>query len=85
MRLDDERRSENVEDRRGIGVKRAVAGGGIGTILLVGDDRLQRQSQGYVIPDSFTHGTSEQRVRWFRRGMETGDIAACDTFQAADP
>jgi uncharacterized protein len=46
----------------------------------IGDDRLQRESQGYVVPDSFTHGTSEQRVRWFRRGFETGDIRQGDTF-----
>jgi uncharacterized protein len=51
----------------------------------IGDDRLQRQAQGYVVPDSFTHGTSEQRVRWFRRGFETGDIAQGDTFNAARP
>jgi predicted metalloprotease len=48
----------------------------------IGDDRLQRQSQGYVVPDSFTHGTSEQRARWFRRGYETGDIRQGDTFGA---
>ena len=46
----------------------------------IGDDRLQREAQGRVVPDSFTHGTSEQRVRWFRRGFESGDINACDTF-----
>ncbi len=46
----------------------------------IGDDRLQRQSQGYIVPDSFTHGTSEQRARWFRKGFETGDISAGDTF-----
>jgi predicted metalloprotease len=46
----------------------------------IGDDRLQRQSQGYVVPDSFTHGTSEQRARWFRKGLETGDIRQGDTF-----
>ncbi|MCL4195102.1 MAG: zinc metallopeptidase, partial [Thermoguttaceae bacterium] len=45
----------------------------IGAAEAIGDDRLQRQSQGYVVPDSLTHGTSEQRVRWFRRGFETGD------------
>jgi hypothetical protein len=50
----------------------------------IGDDRLQRRSQGYVVPDAFTHGTSEQRVRWFRRGYETGDISQGDTF-SADP
>ena len=48
----------------------------------IGDDRLQRQSQGYVVPDSFTHGTSEQRVRWFRKGLETGDVDQGDTFNA---
>jgi predicted metalloprotease len=46
----------------------------------IGDDRLQKESQGYVVPDSFTHGTSEQRVRWFRKGLETGDIRQGDTF-----
>jgi predicted metalloprotease len=50
----------------------------------VGDDRLQRSSRGYVVPDSFTHGTSEQRVRWFRRGYDTGDIRQGDTFNARD-
>jgi predicted metalloprotease len=48
----------------------------------IGDDRLQKQSQGYVVPDSFTHGTSEQRVRWFRRGLESGDMSQGDTFNA---
>ncbi len=48
----------------------------------IGDDRLQRRSQGYVVPDSFTHGTSEQRLRWFRRGLETGDLSQGDTFRA---
>lgn len=48
----------------------------------VGDDRLQREGQGYVVPDSFTHGTSEQRIRWFRKGLETGDIRQGDTFSA---
>lgn len=48
----------------------------------IGDDRLQRQSQGYVVPDAFTHGTSAQRVRWFRRGLTEGRLAACDTFSA---
>ncbi|TWI63668.1 hypothetical protein IP91_03640 [Pseudoduganella lurida] len=48
----------------------------------IGDDALQRQSQGQVVPDSFTHGSSAQRVRWFKRGLETGEVAQCDTFQA---
>ena len=48
----------------------------------IGDDRLQQKGQGYVVPDSFTHGTSEQRVRWFRKGFETGDMRQGDTFSA---
>jgi uncharacterized protein len=54
----------------------------LGAASAIGDDRLQRQSQGYVVPDSFTHGTSEQRARWFRRGYESGDIRQGDTFGA---
>jgi predicted metalloprotease len=50
----------------------------------IGDDRIQKQTQGYVVPDSFTHGSSEQRVRWFRRGYETGKLEACETFKAAE-
>ena len=49
----------------------------------IGDDTLQRQAQGRVVPDSFTHGTSEQRMRWLKRGLETGDPGQCDTFGAA--
>src|SRR5215208_1801744 len=48
----------------------------------IGDDRLQRQSQGYVVPDSFTHGSSEQRVRWFMTGLKSGQMQQCDTFKA---
>jgi hypothetical protein len=51
----------------------------------VGDDRLQREAQGYVVPDSFTHGSSEQRIRWFRHGLETGDIRQGDTFATRNP
>lgn len=51
----------------------------------VGDDRLQRESQGYVVPDSFTHGSSDQRIRWFRLGLETGDIRQGDTFNTRNP
>ena len=50
----------------------------------VGDDRLQYRSRGYVVPDSFTHGTSAQRARWFRRGYETGDLSQGDTFNARE-
>ena len=52
----------------------------LNTASAIGDDRLQRQTQGEVVPDSFTHGTSEQRVRWFKTGFESGDPGACDTF-----
>ncbi|HEX7636677.1 MAG TPA: neutral zinc metallopeptidase [Noviherbaspirillum sp.] len=48
----------------------------------IGDDTLQKQAQGYVVPDSFTHGTSAQRVRWFRRGLESGQMKTCNTFEA---
>jgi predicted metalloprotease len=54
----------------------------LGAASAVGDDRLQRETQGYVVPDSFTHGTSEQRIRWFRKGFDTGDIRQGDTFNA---
>ena len=49
----------------------------------IGDDALQRQSRGVVVPDSFTHGTSAQRVRWFRTGFDSGNLRSCDTFAAA--
>jgi len=48
----------------------------------VGDDTLQKETQGYVVPDSFTHGTSEQRTRWFSTGLKTGQLSACNTFNA---
>ena len=48
----------------------------------IGDDRIQKQQQGYVVPDAFTHGSSKQRVRWFKGGFESGDIQQCDTFNA---
>ncbi len=53
---------------------------GLAAASAIGDDRLQKQTQGTVVPESFTHGTSAQRVRWFRKGMETGRVADCDTF-----
>ncbi len=49
----------------------------------IGDDALQKQSRGYVVPDSFTHGTSAERVRWFKSGFASGDLKSCDTFNAA--
>jgi hypothetical protein len=51
----------------------------------IGDDRLQMEARGYVAPDSFTHGSSEQRVRWFTKGIQTGDINQCNTFEVANP
>ena len=62
------RQSDNVEDRRGVSGRQ------------VADDRIMKQQQGTVVPDAFTHGTSEQRVRWFSKGLKTGDIRQGDTF-----
>lgn len=69
-------RMKNLLDERDIedGLRAASA---------IGDDTLQRQSQGHVVPDAFTHGTSAQRVRWFRKGWDTGDINQGDTFNAS--
>ena len=53
---------------------------GLNAASAIGDDRLQQQTQGYVVPESFTHGSSAQRVRWFRKGMESGRMEDCDTF-----
>ena len=55
----------------------------LGAASAIGDDTLQKQQQGYVVPDSFTHGSSKQRVRWFKRGFESGRLQSCDTFNAA--
>jgi predicted metalloprotease len=55
------------------------------TASAVGDDRLQRQDQGYVVPDAFTHGTSAQRARWFMTGLKSGNVASCDTFRTKQP
>lgn len=64
-------RSVNVEDRRTSRIPGGAAGG-------IGDDRPQQQSQGYVVPDAFTHGSSAQRVQFFRGGLDSGDLGACD-------
>ncbi|HXE58413.1 MAG TPA: neutral zinc metallopeptidase [Gemmatimonadales bacterium] len=56
-------------------------GEGLGAAAAVGDNRIQREATGTVHPESFTHGTSEQRMRWFRRGLEAGTVEACDTFE----
>jgi predicted metalloprotease len=58
---------------------------GLRAAASIGDDRLQKQSRGYTVPESFTHGTSAQRVAWFRRGLQSGDVAQCDTFSITSP
>ena len=58
---------------------------GLNAASAIGDDQLQRKMQGRVVPESFTHGSSAQRVRWFKRGLESGRIQACDTFNVAEP
>lgn len=57
---------------------------GLNAAAAIGDDMIQRRTQGHVVPESFTHGSAQQRVRWFRRGMETGQIQQCDTFNTND-
>jgi len=57
---------------------------GLNAAAQIGDDTLQRRSRGQVVPESFTHGTSQQRVRWFRRGLDTGQTQSCDTFGARE-
>ena len=57
----------------------------LGAAQAIGDDRLQKRAQGRVVPDSFTHGSSEQRMRWFKRGFDSGNPQNCDTFSAANP
>jgi len=67
----------------GIQITRADIEDGLGAASAVGDDAIQEQSQGRVMPDSFTHGTSAQRMRWFGKGYDAGDPGACDTFGAS--
>ena len=55
------------------------------TAAAIGDDRLQKQTQGRVVPDAFTHGSSAQRVRWFTTGLKDGSLSSCDTFAASQP
>jgi uncharacterized protein len=58
---------------------------GINAASAIGDDRLQMLAHGYVVPDSFTHGSSAQRVRWFQRGVQTGDPRQCDASRVSEP
>lgn len=55
---------------------------GLNAAAQIGDDMMQKRAQGYVVPEGFTHGSAQQRVRWFRRGIESGDLKQCDTFAA---
>jgi predicted metalloprotease len=57
---------------------------GLTAAAAIGDDMIQRKTQGHVVPDAFTHGSSAQRVRWFRRGLDTGQVRACDTFKTKE-
>jgi predicted metalloprotease len=71
-------------ERTGVALQSGDIEEGLNAAAKIGDDLLQRRSQGRVVPESFTHGTSAQRVRWFKRGFETGDLAAGDTFSARE-
>jgi hypothetical protein len=56
---------------------------GLNAASAIGDDRIQKRTQGYIVPDAFTHGSSAQRVRWFQRGLESGDLSQCNTFNTS--
>jgi predicted metalloprotease len=71
--------AKNADESRGI-LEQGDVEEGLNAATAIGDDRLQKRSQGYVVPESFTHGSSEQRVRWFKRGLDAGDMNQCDTF-----
>jgi len=73
----------NHSDQRWKSIEPGDVEAALQTASAIGDDRLQMQSRGYVVPDAFTHGTSEQRQRWFTTGLKEGKISSCDTFAAA--
>jgi predicted metalloprotease len=58
---------------------------GLAAAAAIGDDRIQQQSRGHVSPESFTHGSSAQRVRWFRSGLDSGDVNQCNSFETGRP
>ena len=68
--------------RTGIQLNAQDIAAALNAATAIGDDRLQQQSQGRIVPESFTHGSSEQRVRWFKRGLDSGRPKDCDTFSA---
>jgi len=70
-------------DRRWNSIEPGDVQAALQTAAAIGDDRLQKRARGYVVPDSFTHGTSAQRQRWFSKGLKDGKVSACDTFAAA--
>lgn len=72
----------NQSDQRWKSIEPGDVEAALQTAAAIGDDRLQKQARGYVVPDSFTHGSSEQRQRWFTTGLKAGKIAACNTFAA---
>jgi predicted metalloprotease len=75
----------NQANRRGPLLQPGDMEAGLRAAAAIGDDTLQKRARGYVVPDSFTHGTSAQRVEWFSRGLKEGKLEACDTFAAARP
>lgn len=75
--------AHHADKERGI-LERGDVEGALAAAKAIGDDALQKAAQGYVVPDSFTHGTSEQRARWFRLGLQTGDVSKGDTFKARE-
>ena len=82
MRGQWRRRAVLRADEGGHGVRVAVDRGERHAAQQIGDDTLQRKTQGFVVPDSFNHGTSAQRVEWFGRGVKSGKLEDCDTFNA---
>ena len=75
--------AQTIDDQAQVALESGDLEEALNAASAIGDDRLQRQAQGYVVPESFTHGSSEQRARWFRRGLEASDLQACDTFGAS--
>jgi hypothetical protein len=74
----------NRSDQRWKSIEPGDVEAALQTASAIGDDRLQKQSQGYVVPDAFTHGTSAQRQRWFTKGLKEGKVSSCDTLSAAE-